>query len=100
MEFKLNKIDPEVRRRIKETTSSGKVHNKTGIFMNKDYKNKKNNSQGDFNSELNKYKQGKNKKRILVQATKVENIEVKAFKEEGENLSKDDKMGTILDTKK
>ena len=100
MEFKLNKIDPEVRQRVKETTSAGKVHNKAGIFINKDHKGRKKGNQGEFNSQLNKYKQDKDKKRVLVQATKVENVEVKAFKEEGENLSKDDKKGTILDTKK
>ena len=100
MEFRLNKVDPEVRRRVKETTSAGKVHNKSGIFINKDYKGKEKNNQGDFNSELTKYKQGKNKKRIFVEASKVEKVEVKAFKEEKENLSKDDERGNILDVKK
>lgn len=104
MEFKLNKIDPEVRQRVKETTSAGKVHNKAGIFINKDNKGRKKGNQGEFNSQLNKYKKDdkndKNKKRVFVEASKSEKIEVKAFKEEGENLSKDDKRGTILDTKK
>ncbi|MBP2033814.1 hypothetical protein J2Z42_002521 [Clostridium algifaecis] len=99
MEFKLNKIDPEVRRRVKETTSAGKVHNKTGIFINKENKGRKRGNQGEFNSELNKYKKNdKNKKRIFVEASKAEKIEVKAFKE-GENLSKDNKRGTIVDVK-
>ena len=93
MEFRLNKIDPETRRR-------GKVHNKSGIFINKDYKGKEKNGQGDFKSELSKYKQGKNKKRIFVEASKVEKVEVKAFKEEKENLSRDKERGSILDVKK
>ncbi|OAA83171.1 hypothetical protein [Clostridium ljungdahlii] len=100
MEFRLNKIDPEVQRRVKETTSAGKVHNKSGIFINKDYKDKKHNGQGDFKSELTKYKQGKNKKRIFVEANKVERVEIKAFKEEKENLSIDNEIGNILDVKK
>lgn len=100
MEFRLNKIDPEVRRRVKETTSTGKVHNKSEIFINKDFKGKGRNNQGNFKSELTKYKQEKNKKRIFVEASKVEKVEVKAFKEEEGKLSKDDGKGNILDVKK
>ncbi|MEY7998811.1 hypothetical protein AB8U03_01140 [Clostridium sp. Mt-5] len=100
MEFRLNKIDPEVRRRVKETTSTNKIHNKREILINKDYRDKGKNSQGNFGSELSKYKQEKNKKHVLVQASKVEEVEVKAFKEEGEIISRDDKRGTILDVRK
>ncbi len=100
MEFKLNKIDPEVRRRVKETTSANKVHNKRDIFVKSDSKDKEKNKQGSFDTELSKYKQGKSKRKIIVQATRTEEVEVKAFKEEGQVLSKDDKKGTILDVKK
>lgn len=100
MEFRLNKVDPEVRQRVKETTSSSKVHNKREIFINNDQKNKGKNGQNSFDAELKKYKQGKSKKRIMVQATKVEEVEVKAFREEGQTISKDDGRGTILDVKK
>lgn len=100
MEFRLNKVDPEVRRRVKEITSAGKVHNKSGIFINKDYKGKEKNSKGDFKSELSKYNQGKNKKRIFVEANKIERVEIKAFKEEKEDISIDDERGNILDVKK
>lgn len=82
MEFRLNKIDPEVRRRVKETTSTNKIHNKREILINKDHRDKGKNSQENFSSELSKYKEGKNKKHVLVQASKVEEVEVKAFKEE------------------
>ncbi|MFL0197091.1 hypothetical protein ACJDU8_16215 [Clostridium sp. WILCCON 0269] len=100
MEFRLNKVDLEVRHRVKETTSAGKVHNKRGIFINKEYKDRGKDRQGDFRSELNKYKQGKNKKRILVKAVKVEEVEIKAFKKEKDNISKDTTRGIILDVKK
>lgn len=100
MEFRLNKVDPEVRQRVKETTSAGKVHTKSGIVINEDYKDRGKDRQGDFKSELNKFKQGKNKKPILVKAVKMEEIEVKAFKEEKSNISKDIERGTILDVKK
>lgn len=100
MEFRLNKIDPELRQRVKETTSADKVHNKREIFINKDHKDKGKNGEESFYSELSKYKQGKDKKRIMVQATKVEEVEVKAFKEERQTISKDDRRGTMLDVKK
>lgn len=96
----MNKIDPEARQRVKETTSTNKVHNKREIFINRDNKDGKRNNQGNFGAELSKYKNGKSKKKILVQATKVEEVKVNAFKEEGENVSRADKRGTILDVKK
>lgn len=100
MEFRLNKVDPEVRQRVKETTSANKIHNKREIFVNSDSKDKEKNKQGNFETELIKYKQGKNKKKIMIQATKTEEVEIRAIKEEGQILSKDDKKGTILDVKK
>jgi hypothetical protein len=100
VEFRLNKVDPEVRQRVKETTSTNKIHNKREILIDKDHKDKGKNSGGNFGLELNKYKDGKNKKKVLVKAVKVEKVEVKAFKGEGQVLSKDDKKGTILDVKK
>ncbi|APM39300.1 hypothetical protein [Clostridium kluyveri] len=100
MEFRLNKVDPEVRQRVKHTTSAGKVHNKRGIFINKDYRDRGKDRQGNFSSELNKYKQGKNKKAILVKAVKTEEVQIEAFKEQKDNISKDRERGTILDVKK
>jgi hypothetical protein len=100
VEFRLNKVDPEVRQRVKETTSANKIHNKREIFVNSDSKDKEKKKQGNFETELIKYKQGKNKKKIMIQATKTEEVEIRAIKEEGQILSKDDKKGTILDVKK
>ncbi|EFG88213.1 hypothetical protein CLCAR_2208 [Clostridium carboxidivorans P7] len=63
MEFRLNKIEPEVRQRVKETTSAGKVHTKSGISINKDNENKNNKNGNSFASELEKEKEKKKKKR-------------------------------------
>ena len=100
MEFKLNKIDPEVRRRVKETTSADKVHNKRKIFIDNNNKNKGKKEQGNFETELGKYKQGKNKKKIVVKATRVEEVKVDAFREEKNSISKVDNRGSIIDVKK
>lgn len=97
MEFRLNKIDPEVRERVKETTSAGKVHTKSGIVINKDNQNKKNKNEESFNSELEKQK----KKKILsVDAIKVQEVEVPAYKEESDSQAKDETAGHILDVRR
>lgn len=99
MEFKLNKVDPEVRQRVKETTSAGKIHTKTGIAIDKDNRNRKNQNQMDFGSELKKQKaeKAKKEKKILsVDAVKTEEVEVSAYKEETEN----EIMGNILDVRR
>ncbi|PRR85243.1 hypothetical protein [Clostridium luticellarii] len=100
MEFKLNKIDPEVRRRVKETTSADKVHNKRKIFIDSNNKDKGKKEQGNFERELSKYKEGKSRKKIVVQATRVKEVKVDAFREEKNSTSKVDNMGSIIDVKK
>ncbi|WP_446897242.1 hypothetical protein ACSVC9_09440 [Clostridium sp. LBM24168] len=100
MEFRLNKIDPEVRQRIKEVTRSGKVHNKSEIIIDRDYKDGQKRQQGDFKSELSKYRGKNSKKHLLVEATKVEEVKVNAFKEEKGSTSKTDNRGSIIDVKK
>lgn len=100
MEFRLNKVDPEVRQRVKETTSSGKVHNKSGITINKDSKKEKNRNGEDFSSKLEKEKNKQVKKRISVDAMKVEDIDIPVYKEEKESQSTDEVSGYILDVRK
>lgn len=99
MEYKLNKIDPEVRQRVNETTSAGKVHTKTGLNINKDNKDKKNRNGNDFSAQLEKQK-NKNKDKFSVQAVKLDEVEVSAYKEEVENLDKDETKGHMLDVRK
>ncbi len=100
MEFRLNKIDPEVRNRVKETTSAGKVHTKSGIVINKDNQNKKNKNGESFDSELEKQVKKKEKKKLSVDAIKVQEVEVPAYKEELDNEAKDETAGYILDVRR
>lgn len=95
MEYRLNKIDPEVRQRIKETTKPGKIHAKAKISVNKDSSEKKKDSGRDFSSELEKQKNDKDKKKIIIEAIKVEEVEISAYKEA--ELTKDEARGNILD---
>lgn len=94
MEFRLNKIDTDLRQRINNVTKEGKVHGAKNISISKDVKEQKKNKQ-----EFKKYmEQQKNKDKLLVEAVKSENVQVEAYKEgsEAEDLEK----GVFLDTKK
>ncbi|HEY8889410.1 MAG TPA: hypothetical protein VIM70_04090 [Clostridium sp.] len=96
MEFKLNKIDVEIRQRVKNTTKSGVVHRKDSITVNKD-RNPRDNSKTyeEFRGKLLKYK--KNHK-ITVGAFKNTQYDVEVFKE---TLEKEQRsIGNFIDTKK
>jgi hypothetical protein len=43
MEYRINKIDTDLRQKINEERSEGKVHNKKGININKDRESTKEN---------------------------------------------------------
>lgn len=96
MEFKINKIDMEIRQRINDKRKEGKVHSNGNVKINKVNSDKNDNSRNDkFEQIMSKIKKGK--KKIIVQATKSEILEVEAYKENGENY---DDVGIYLDTKK
>jgi hypothetical protein len=92
MEYRLNKIDINLRQRINDSTKEGKVHNSQNVLINKDKKEEKKEKK-DY--KLDRY--SKNKK-LIVDAIKTENIEIEAYKEnsEAQELNK----GSILDVKK
>jgi len=98
MEFRLNKIDPEVRERVKEITRPGKIHTKTNIFINKDTKKNKEDNQAEFEEELKRQKK-KEKKKLLVQAVKVEEVQIPVYKE-ADTSSDDESRGHFLDVRK
>ncbi|MGE5628627.1 MAG: hypothetical protein ACM3X7_11045 [Solirubrobacterales bacterium] len=88
MEYKLNKVDPEVRTRVNEITKSGKVHSKNSIIINDDHKKDKK-EEHKFEAELNK------------QRSKGKALEVEAVLDNGVVAAEDEKfVGTILDIRK
>ena len=96
MEFKLNKIDVEIRRVVKETTKSGIVHRKGEIAINKDREHKDNSkAYEEFSGKLLKYKK---KHKITVRAFKDVQYDVHGFKETLENEQRN--LGNFIDTKK
>ena len=96
MEFKLNKIDVEIRQRVKDTTKSGVVHRKGSISINKDRNPSDNsNSQVDFKYKISKYKK---KHKISVGAFKNTQYEVEVFKD---TLEKEQRcIGNFIDIRK
>ncbi|EJO5346081.1 hypothetical protein NRP93_000113 [Clostridium botulinum] len=99
MEFRLNKIDLELRDKIKEQTKEGKVHSKQNITINKQDRDNNSKDRG-FYEQLKKQKKNKNKniKIKAVKYVKGKNLDIQATKEETEG--KANIVGTILDTKK
>lgn len=96
MEFKINKIDMEIRQRINEKRQEGKVHSNGNIKINKVRPDKDDNTRNEkFENIMSKIKKGK--KKIIVQATRSENLEVEAFKDDKVSL---EDIGLYLDTKK
>lgn len=98
MEFRLNKIDPEVRERVKEITSPKKIHTKSSIVIKKDTKKKKEDNEADFQEQLKKQKK-EQKKRFLVEAVKKEDVQIPVFKE-ADTSSEDESRGHFLDVRK
>lgn len=93
MEYRLNKIDTDLRQKINDAAKEGKVHGAKGIAISKD-KPKEQKQKGKETYKSQSY--DKNKK-LLVDATKAENIEVEAYKEDKD--IKNASLGAFIDTK-
>jgi hypothetical protein len=103
VEFRLNKIDTDLRQLVNDKTKEGKVHSKDEVLINKDssYEKREGHNNRDRRPKekfsLEKYS-GKTKK-IVVEAEKTENIEVEASKETG-HASDNTYMGRFIDIRK
>lgn len=94
MEYRLNKIDTEVRQIINDATKEGKVHNYKELNkVNKDGRNNNQDQSGSFKEQLEKSQ----KEKITVNAVKFQEINVDALKDDyiGEL-----NQGRFLDTKR
>jgi hypothetical protein len=101
MEYKLNKIDTELRQRVNEATKDGKIHSKQNLIINKDKKDKKdkkdNSGQREkFKSMLEKY-DGKGKK-LTINAFKSQSGDVEVYRDEEQ--SDDTSCGIFIDVRK
>ena len=85
MEFRLNKIDTDLRERINEETAEGRIHTKKDILIDnskydsrREQKHNKRKPREKFS--ISKYVPGNGK--INVDAVKVESVDIKAEKDE------------------
>lgn len=92
MEYKLNKIDTDLRQRVNDAVKEGRVHSTKNIAVNKDKKEEKKEKK-NYN-----FKSYSKDKKIVVNAVKSENIEVDAFKEDVKE--NDSFRGSYIDVKK
>lgn len=92
MEYRLNKIDTDLRQKINDAAREGLVHGTKNIAISKDKPQEKRESR-DYRSEQH----NKNKK-LVVDAVKTENVEIDAFKDSLQETS--NSKGLYLDIKK
>ena len=97
MDYRINKIDPEVRQRIQDVTKEGIVHTKINLNTKKDKKKPKNKDNKSFEEELNKFEKS-SKEKIVVSAEKVEDIQVEIYRDK--SSLKDAEVGSIIDIRK
>lgn len=92
MEYRLNKIDTDLRQRINDAAREGKVHGTKNAAVNKDKKEEKKEKK-DY--KLERYS---NSKKLLIDVVKSENIEIEAFKEDTDIQERI--KGSYIDIKK
>ena len=96
MEFKLNKIDPDVRQKINEATKEGKIHSKGNFLQVSKDANQRSGNGKEFNKE--KFQKYDKKSKIVVKAMKVQNIEINGYIDDEEE--KVTTRGMFLDIRK
>ena len=94
MEFKLNKIDTDIRKKMQEDIKEEKVHSGKGINIKKDIRDERSGDLEDINEKENA------RRYITIDGVKSnhKNIDVKA--EKVEEINESNSKGRILDTTK
>lgn len=105
MEFRLNKIDTDLRERINAETKEGKIHRKSDIIIKKEsYREGKNRqrekSEKKKEEKFSLSKYASNDKKISINAVKVENMNVEATWDKGKTSEELEYKGVFLDTRK
>jgi hypothetical protein len=92
MEYRLNKIDTDLRQKINDATREGKVHGTKNIAINKGKQQEK-----KKNKDC-KFEQYNKNNKFVVDAIKAENVEINAVKKKVE--TDEASKGIYLDVKK
>lgn len=94
MEFKLNKIDTDIIKKMEEEIKDDKVHSSESIRVKKDLKEEKQEVQGKSGKDKNK------KRYFSVEAVRYTNKNININAEKLEDINKENSKGRILDTTK
>lgn len=96
MEFKLNKIDTDLRLKLQEKRDDHKVHGKEGTTIEA-YNEEKEKFREDkkFAKILEEKKKTKKEKKIIIDGVMVDNLQI-----EGEKNISENSKGVFIDTKK
>ncbi|WP_244834801.1 hypothetical protein [Clostridium sp. BJN0001] len=98
MEFKLNQIDTDIRRKMQEEVKEDKVHSsKDSDGKGNIIKDKRKNNESKSNDRKN---ENKGKRFITVDGFIPNKNSIRIEAQKLENLNEDDIKGTVLDTKK
>lgn len=95
MEFKLNKIDTDIRKKMQEERKDSKVHSGKAINVKRDIKDDRN-----TNDEKHKQEQREEKKYLTIDGIKYNKEKVAIEVEKLENLDENNSKGRVLDEKK
>ena len=96
MEFKLNKIDTDIRKKMQEETEEDKIHSGKGINVKKDLKDEHTQS----NYEKQNATKETEKRYITIDGVMYHEKEIKVQAEKLEKINDENSKGRILDTKK
>lgn len=94
MEFKLNKIDTDIRKKIQEEIKEDKVHAGKGINIKKDIKDEMHEEKESSNTEES------DKKYITIEGIKYNYKNIGVSVEKLEEVNGENSKGRILDTTK
>ena len=95
MEFKLNKIDTDIRKKMQEEIKDDKVHSGKGITVTKDLKEEKNEY-----IKIDEVKEENEKRYITIDGTKYNDKNISIKVEKVEKITYENSKGRILDSKK
>lgn len=94
MEFKLNKIDTDIRKKMQEETKEDKVHSGKSISVKKDIKDER-------HEEAKSFDENERKKRyITIDGVRYSNKNISINVEKLEEINDENSKGRILDKKK
>lgn len=94
MEFKLNKIDTDIRKKMQEEIKDDKVHSGNGISVKKDIKEERHEPNEKLNTDEHE------KRYFTIDGVKYNKKNININAEKIEEINEDNSKGRILDTTK